>query len=187
LGFLYTISVKFYPSIDHDILKQLLRRKLKDNDLLWLLDEIIDSSIGLPIGNYLSQHLANFYLTYFDHWVKEQKQVKNYMRYADDIVILSSSKPYLHQLLFDIKQYLQTNLKLQVKGNYQIFPVASRGIDFVGYSTYHTHTRLRKSIKQSFAREVAKNKNSTSIPSYTGWAKHCNSNQLLKKLLYEKV
>jgi RNA-directed DNA polymerase len=67
---------KFYPNIDHEILKQLIRRKIKDRDLLWLLDEIIDSTEGMPIGNYLSQYLANFYLTYFDHWIKEVKQVK---------------------------------------------------------------------------------------------------------------
>jgi RNA-directed DNA polymerase len=55
---------KFYPNIDHAVLKQLLRRKFKDKDLLWLLDEIIDSAAGVPIGNYLSQYFANFYLTY---------------------------------------------------------------------------------------------------------------------------
>jgi RNA-directed DNA polymerase len=80
---------KFYPNIDHQILKQLLRRKFKDEDLLWLLDEIIDSAPGLPIGNYLSQYFANFYLTYFDHWIKEVKGVEYYFRYADDLVILS--------------------------------------------------------------------------------------------------
>ena len=57
---------KFYPNVDHDILKAMLRRKFKDNDLLWLMDGIIDSADGLPIGNYLSQYFANFYLTYFD-------------------------------------------------------------------------------------------------------------------------
>ncbi|XKX06289.1 reverse transcriptase domain-containing protein [Tenacibaculum maritimum] len=83
---------KFYPSINHNVLKELLRRKFKDNDLLWLLDEIIDSANGLPIGNYLSQYFANFYLTYFDHWVKEKLKVKYYFRYADDIVILHNDK-----------------------------------------------------------------------------------------------
>ena len=77
---------KFYPNIDHEILKQLLRRKIKDADLLWLLDEIIDSAEGLPIGNYLSQYFANFYLTHFDHWLKETIGVKYYLRYADDLV-----------------------------------------------------------------------------------------------------
>ena len=174
---------KFYPSIDHDILKQLLRKKFKDSDLLWLLDEIIDSAPGLPIGNYLSQYLANFYLTYFDHWIKEEMNVKYYFRYADDLVILASSKPYLHFLLSYIKAYLKTELSLDVKGNYQIFPVESRGIDFVGYKFYHTHTLLRKSIKKNFARMVANNPNDASIASYMGWAKHCNSVNLLNKLL----
>jgi len=122
---------KFYPSIDHDILKSLIRKKIKDHRLLKLLDEIIDSAPGLPIGNYLSQYLANFYLSYFDHWIKEQKAVKYYYRYADDIVILHSNKQALHNLLSDIKQYLKA-LKLEVKDNHQVFPVAARGIDYVG-------------------------------------------------------
>jgi RNA-directed DNA polymerase len=178
---------KFYPNIDHAILKQLLRRKIKDQDLLWLLDGIIDSAEGLPIGNYLSQYFANFYLTYFDHWIKEQKGVKYYFRYADDLVILSDNKPYLHQVLSEITEYLNNELNLKVKDNYQIFPVQARSIDFVGYCFYHTHTRLRKTIKKNFARMLSRRKNRESIASYTGWAKHCNSKHLLKKLLNETV
>ena len=176
---------KFYPSIDHGVLKALLRRKIKDNDLLWLLDGIIDSADGLPIGNYLSQYFANFYLTYFDHWMKEDRKVKYYFRYADDLVILSDNKPYLHQLLSDIRAYLSNNLKLTVKGNYQVFPVDQRGIDFVGYVFYHTHIRLRKTIKQNFARMIARNRNDKSIASYKGWAVHCDTKHLIKKLLHE--
>jgi RNA-directed DNA polymerase len=178
---------KFYPNVDHAILKQLLRKKIKDVDLLWLLDGIIDSAEGLPIGNYLSQYFANFYLTYFDHWIKEELRLKYYFRYADDMVILSDSKEQLHQVLDQIRRYLQENLKLQVKGNYQVFPVCSRGIDFVGYVFYHTHTLLRKSIKQSFARMLRGNSNPQSIASYRGWALHCNSINLLRRLLNEKV
>lgn len=178
---------KFYPNIDHEILKQLLRRKFKDSDLLWLLDEIIDSTDGLPIGNYLSQYFANFYLTYFDHWLKETKGVKYYYRYADDIVILSDSKPYLHELLVAIRNYLGNELNLSVKQNYQVFPVAARGIDFVGYVFYHTHTKLRKSIKQNFARMLAKNKNPKSIASYNGWLQHCDAKNLTKTLLHETI
>jgi hypothetical protein len=178
---------KFYPSVDHDILKTLLHRKFKDQDLLWLFEEIIDSAPGLPIGNYLSQYFANFYLTYFDHWLKEVKKVKYYFRYADDIVILNSDKQYLHQLLTDIKRYLSNELKLHVKENHQVFPVASRGIDFLGYVFYHTHIRLRKSIKQNMARKFRKNPNKQSVASYQGWVKHCNGKHLLKKLLYENI
>lgn len=173
---------KFYPSVNHDILKELLRKKIKDKSLLWLLDEIIDSAPGLPIGNYLSQHLANFYLTYFDHWIKEEKGVKYYFRYADDIVILSSDKIMLHSLLNDITEYLQINLKLQVKRNYQVSQVKD-GIDFIGYVFFHTHIRLRKRIKQNFARAVARKAARNTIEAYKGWAKHANAKHLIKKLL----
>lgn len=178
---------KFYPSVDHTILKQLLRRKFKDKDLLWFLDEIIDSADGLPIGNYLSQYLANFYLSYFDHWIKEVKREKYYFRYADDIVLLSSSKQHLHQLLDEVRNYLKSQLNLSVKENYQVFPVAVRGIDFVGYKTFHTHALIRKSIKQNFARAIAKGNNDQSVASYMGWAKYSNSKHLLKKLFNEKM
>lgn len=175
---------KFYPSVDHAILKRLLRRKFKDQDLLWLLDEIIDSAPGLPIGNYLSQYFANFYLTYFDHWLKEEMRVRYYFRYADDIVILSDSKEYLHELLGHIAAYLSIELNLQVKRNHQVFPVAARGIDFVGYVFYHTHTRLRKSTKKNFARMMARRPNQQSFASYYGWASHADCKHLVK-ILYD--
>jgi RNA-directed DNA polymerase len=178
--------VKFYPTIDHDVLKAMLRRKFKDARLLALLDEIIDSAPGLPIGNYLSQYFANFYLSGLDHWLKEVRKVRYYFRYADDLVILSASKNELHQLRADIAEYLM-GIRLEVKGNYQVFPVAARGLDFVGYKFYHTHTLLRKSIKKNFARAISKGKGSNVLASYNGWAKHCDSGHLIKKLLNEKV
>lgn len=180
---------KYYPSIDHDILKSIIRKKIKDNDLLWLLDEIIDSAPGVPIGNYLSQYFANLYLTYFDHYIKEVLKVKYYFRYADDMVILSDSKVHLHELYEQIKDYLKDNLKLTIKHNYQIFPIEKRGIDFLGYVFYHSHVLLRKSIKQRFARNVAKKgiENNLSIPAYFGWSIYCNSKHLIKKILHEST
>ena len=183
---------KFYPSIDHEILKQIIRKKIKDNRLLSLLDEIIDSAPGVPIGNYLSQFFANLYLSYFDHWLKEDMQVKYYYRYADDIVILGKNKPYLHGLLISINDYLSNKLNLQIKGNYQVFPIDIRGIDFVGYVFRHTHILMRKSIKKNFCRKAAKLNNKKTIDEkeykqkispHLGWAKHCNSRHLLKKVV----
>ena len=182
---------KFYPSINHDILKKLIRRKIKDARLLVLLDEIIDSANGVPIGNYLSQFFANFYLSYFDHWIKEELKVKYYFRYADDIVILHHDKQFLKQVLLQMQDYLQTNLKLQIKSNWQIFQTDSRGIDFVGYKIFHTHTLLRKSIKKSFCKKISRlNKDDDlesreykqQICSYLGWLKYCNARNLLSKL-----
>jgi len=186
---------KFYPTIDHDILKSIIRRKVKDNRLLDLLDLIIDSAPGVPIGNYLSQFFANLYLSYFDHWLKETKQVKYYYRYADDMVILAPNKAYLHELLTEITAYLNNELNLQLKGNYQVFPVDFRGIDFVGYKFYHTHILMRKSIKKRLCRKAAKlNKKDIDAKSYRikiapwlGWAKHCDSKHLLKKVLNEEI
>jgi RNA-directed DNA polymerase len=178
---------KFYPSIDHAVLKNILRKKIKDAELLWLLDGIIDSAPGIPIGNYLSQTFANLYLTGFDHWLKEKMRVKYYFRYCDDIVILSGEKIFLHQVLHAIKKYLFENLKLTIKENYQVFPVEARGIDFVGYKFFHTHTLIRKSIKQSFARKMERKPNFKTFASYYGWLIHCDGRNLLKKIYDEKV
>ncbi len=177
---------KFYPSIDHDVLKSLLRKKFKDKDLLRLIDEIIDSSDGVPIGNYLSQFLANFYLTYFDHWVKEQKKVKHYFRYADDMVFFSRDKPSLHKLLFEIRIYLEQKLKLTLKNNYQIFPTEIRGVDVLGYVFFPDYTRVRKKIKQNLARRIKKNFCNQSIASSLGWLDHANCVNLRNKLVYGK-
>ena len=178
---------KFYPSVNNAILKRLLGRKFKDQQLQWLMDEIIDSSPGLPIGNYLSQYFANYYLTPFDYWIKEDKQARHYFRYADDIVLLSNSKSFLHALLDDIRNYLDSNLKLIVKDNYQVFPVAVRGIDFCGYRYFPTHTLIRKRIKQNFARKVASGADRQTIASYLGWMKHGDCKHLVKKIMHEAV
>lgn len=176
---------KFYPSINNDTLKQLLRRKIKCTDTLWLLDNIIDSAEGLPIGNYLSQYFANYYLTGFDHWIKEQLGVKYYFRYADDIVILSGSKEELHHLLAEIRNFLTCRLQLSVKDNYQVFPVEARGIDFLGYKFFHDHILLRKLIKQRFIKMITYTPNLKSIAAYNGWLMHCNSRNLQQKFLQQ--
>lgn len=181
---------KFYPSINHNILKCIIRKKIKDKKLLNLLDEIIDSTDGVPIGNYLSQFFANLTLAYFDHWIKEVKKIKYYYRYADDIVILSSDKNILHILYSDVDQYLK-RLKLSIKYNYQIFPLDHRGLSFVGYVFYHTHIRLRKSIKVRLARSSSKYKTNKTeyrahISPYLGWLKYCNSYRLSNKIIVYK-
>lgn len=187
---------KFYPSINHHIMKQIIRKKIKDEKLLHLLDGIIDSAPGMPIGNYLSQFLANLYLSYFDHWLKEVKRVKYYYRYADDLIILGDSKQNLHLLRIDIQSYLSANLKLKLKPNYQVFPAVSRGIDFIGYVFFHTHTMLRKRIKKNFCRCVAKLNRKVltakdyriKICSWLGWCKYCNSKNLIKTIIkHEEV
>lgn len=181
---------KFYPSINHKILKHIIRKKIADAKLLKLLDEIIDSAPGVPIGNYLSQFFANLYLSYFDHWVKEEWGIKYYFRYADDIVILHENKKFLHLLLRVIKCYLKAHLDLNVKDNWQVFPVDARGIDFVGYKFYHTHTLLRKDIKRHAMKVITdyqkdrinKQQFYDRFKSYYGWLKYCSSKHILRRV-----
>lgn len=189
---------KFYPNINHTILKGLLRKKFKDNRLLDLLDKIIDSypnEKGIPIGSYLSQYLANFYLSYFDHWLKEDKHIKYVVRFADDIVVFGSTKQELHSLILEIKQYMKTHLKLKIKDNWQIFPTNKRGVDFVGYRFFFDFTLLRKSTCKRFKKKMLKIKAKwdegklpnfsewCSANSYVGWMKWCDSWRLFEKYI----
>lgn len=181
---------KYYPNIDHDILKNILLKKIKCKRTILLLNEIIDSADGIPIGNYLSQYFANLYLTYFDHWIKEILKIKYYFRYADDIVILNENKENLRIILNKIDYYFKNELNLQIKSNYQIFPVSDRGVDFVGFVFFHTHTRMRKTIKINFKRKLKKINNEININEsiykkeicgWIGWAKYSDSKNFLKK------
>lgn len=187
---------KFYPSINHNILKNLLMKKIKDRRFLNVLYEIIDSvnssyttekmGVGVPIGNYLSQFFANLYLSPLDHWCKEELKCRYYYRYADDIVILNNSKQRLRTIFIAIKLYLTEILKLSIKPNYQIFPVESRGIDFVGYVFRHNYIKVRKYIKVRCKQKI-KNKHLNKIqlilPSYFGWFKHSNTINLRHSII----
>lgn len=170
---------KFYHNVKHEILRGILRKKIKDQKLLDLLDEIIQSHSGIPIGNYLSQYFANLYLNPLDHYLKEVLKVKYYFRYMDDIIILSDSKEYLHGILGQIRFYLNGQLGLKIKENYQVFPVAKRGIDFVGYVHFHTHVLLRTSIKRRYIKFLWKG--TLTLAAYNGWLKHCGSINLRRK------
>ena len=99
------------------------------------------------------------------------------------MILFSNNKEDLHIILNKIKLYLETNLKLELKSNYQIFPVNKRGIDFIGYKFYHTYIKLRPSIKKRFIKMIKHNKNKKSIASYKGWILHCNGVNLWNKYI----
>lgn len=190
---------KYYPSIDREILKAKLRRIIKCERTLRLIDKIVDShhESGIPIGNYISQYLSNYYLSDVDHYVKEQLGVKYYFRYADDLLFFGSAKQEMNELLKKIITEVE-KLNLKIKNNIRISPT-ERGIDFIGYKFYPTHTLLRKSIKQRMKQKIKMLKGvddmifKTQMASHYGWAKHCNAKNLLTKTmgerakLYEKI
>ena len=187
----------FYPSIDHSILKKMLRKKFKDEKLLSLFDMIIDShpGKGIPIGSYLSQYFANFYLAYFDHWLKEELHLKYVIRYMDDVVILHSSKEYLHFAVRKIIDYLTNTLNVEIKSNWQVFPSNVRGIDFVGYRFFNNFILLRKKCCKRFKQAMRSIKKKwdkgkrisfrqfCTVNSYRGWLKWCDSYRLSQKYL----
>lgn len=182
---------KYYPNIDNKILYSMIENKFKDKKLLSLLKDIIFSlgHKGQPIGSLLSQYLGNFYLTEFDHWIKEVLRVKHYFRYCDDMVIISDNKEELHKIRKQIETYLNEKLNLELKQNYQVFPINNRGIDFLGYRIYPKFTLLRKRNIKKMKKRIKNIKKYKilnysafcSINSYIGWLKYCNSRKFFIK------
>lgn len=178
---------KFYHSIDRDILVDRLRRKIKDETMMQTLIRIIYSyGPGLAIGYHSSQLLGNFYLCLLDHYMKAELGVKYYFRYCDDIVVLGPDKAYLHDVFHKLRELVENRLHLTIKGNYQVFPVESRGIDFLGYVIRHDYVLVRKHIKKKVARRLHKVKSKKRkyvvLASFWGWIKHCNGKHLFFKL-----
>ena len=166
---------KFFPSMDHGILKSLIARKIKDPDVLWLANHIIDHGNsqepvlnwfpgddlfspserrrGIPIGNQSSQFFANVYLDPLDHFVKERLRIQGYVRYVDDFLLFSNDKRQLAQAREQITEFLTSlRLRLHPKKN-TIFPV-TEGIRFLGYRVFPTHRLLVKENVWRFLRRV---------------------------------
>jgi retron-type reverse transcriptase len=176
---------KFYPSVNHQVLKNIIKSKIKDKKLIILLEEIINSEKGIPIGNYLSQYFGNVVLSPLDHYIKETLKVKYYYRYCDDFILVYKNKKHLHYLKNKIISYIN-KLKLTIKPNYQIYPIESRGLDFVGYVFYVSHTIIRKNTTQRYkSRITIKNYNLISnliilnqIKCFKGWKKYADTRNL---------
>lgn len=124
----------FFASIDHDILKAKLYKKIADKQVYQLMCIYIDSTKGLPLGYQTSQLLALLYLDDFDHWIKEKLHIRYYGRYMDDFYIISDSKAFLQGCLVKIRENLAA-LKLELNEKTDIFPLKN-GINFLGFHTY---------------------------------------------------
>lgn len=181
---------KFYPNVDNEILKKLLRKKIKCKETIELLDLIVDSTKGLPIGNYTSQMLGNFYMTYFDHYIKEKLKIKYYIRYADDMIFLLNNKKDLHKLKEKIQNYLKEKLKLKLKENYQVFPTFIRGIDYLGFRFFDNFILMRKTIKKPIIKLLNKKatyKRLLKYNSYFGWIKATDSYNFIRVHISKEI
>lgn len=169
--------VKFFPSIDHAILRGLLARRIADEQTMWLIDRILDSGAGvlaseyevrwfpgddlfsplerargLPIGNLTSQQWANVYLNPLDQFVKRELGCRAYLRYCDDFLLFAADKATLHRWREEIAGFLQAlRLTLHARKT-AVFPVRM-GVDFVGFRVFPTHRRLRReNVRRAFRR-----------------------------------
>lgn len=169
---------KFFPSIDHSILKKEIRTKIKCPDTLWLIDLIIDHSNpqeehlqwfpgdhlfspverrkGLPIGNLTSQFWGNVYLNRFDHFVKEELRVPGYIRYVDDFVLFGKSKRELNHWKKEITSYLQ-DLRLIPHPNKTQIHQTKDGIPFLGFQVFPLYRYVRKEKVRRYKRYLKRN------------------------------
>jgi RNA-directed DNA polymerase len=167
---------RYFPSIDHAILKETVRRHLRDERLLALLDLIIDTGpasapappmyflgnglltplerrCGIPIGNLTSQFFANLYLNGLDHGIKETRQVPAYLRYVDDLVLLDDDKGRL----LDWRDWIAgqlTTLRLQLHLDRGKVSQTREGLDLLGYHIFPHHRRLRNENGFRFRRRL---------------------------------
>jgi RNA-directed DNA polymerase len=197
---------KYFPSIDHTILRQLLRKRIACRDTLALLDGIIASTAdpadprphGIPIGNLTSQLFANIYLHALDEFVKHDLRERHYIRYMDDFVVVHHDKEHLHRLRRTVEAFLWDHLRLRTNQKTQVFPVcpiAGRPLDFLGYRIWPTHRKLRRDSVKRMRQRMKQMASSYSIGKtsiaeirqrLTSWiahAAHANTFRLRTRLL----
>ena len=188
----------YFQSIDHEVLKQEVRRYISDKAVLKLLDHIIDHNgiypdgVGIPVGNLTSQLFANVYLNILDHYIKHNLHVHYYIRYMDDFIILGEDPAELKELLQQINAFIEERLHLHLNPKTTII-AAKNGVDFVGYRHFPAFRILRKGatrrikkLLHAFATgEVDEELFDRSIESRIGHAKHADTFNLCAELRQE--
>ncbi|MEK7535526.1 MAG: reverse transcriptase/maturase family protein [Patescibacteria group bacterium] len=179
---------KFFASIDHARLKEILARHIYDQDLLWLCDQVIDSfdsgetGKGLPLGNLTSQLFGNIYMHEFDMFVKQELRVKHYIRYSDDFVLFSQDKHELEQLLSKIENFLSADLKLKLHENKVHIQTYASGVDFLGWVHFSKHRVLRTTTKNRLSSNLKWYPSRETVNSYRGLLGHGNTHKIKQVL-----
>ncbi len=150
---------KFFDSIDQAKMIEILKRKVRDEKVIWLIIKILknfdNKKKGMPLGNMTSQFLSNVYLNNLDQFVKQRLKMKYYLRYVDDFVILHESKEVLENCKDKIEKYLK-NLRLEFHPDKSKIYSLCRGIDFLGFKTFYHHRRVRKRNVKGFKARLEK-------------------------------
>lgn len=191
---------KFFYSIDRDILKSILPKKIRCKKTIDLIFKIIDSAelispLGLPLGNTLSQICANIYMNELDQYYKRKLSLKYAVRYMDDMIIIVKNKDIARDVFKKINAFVEDELHLQLnKNKSKIFPI-NQGVNAVGYKIYATHRLLRNDSKKKIKRKIKAmpalisegkltvKKAEQMLDSWLGHASHANSYNFIQKLL----
>ncbi|MBI4089463.1 MAG: group II intron reverse transcriptase domain-containing protein [Candidatus Levybacteria bacterium] len=195
---------KFFASVDHKVLLNLLKKKIKDEDILWLIEQIIDSfhsksagvslarrglassNRGIPLGNLTSQIFANIYLNELDQFVKHKLKVKYYLRYADDFIVLDSDRSNCNQYTSILAQFLKDRLKLQLHPKKIMIRKLNWGIDFLDYIVLSYYilprTKTKRRIFKKLEEKTGSSNFNQSLQSYLGYLKHANTHELTQEL-----
>lgn len=190
---------KYYPSVDHELLKQEIRRTIADKMLLEVWDRIIDGfsdapGKGIPIGALTSQLAANIYLNPLDHFAKETLHIKRYLRYMDDFIVVAGSKEELRKHLAALWWFVEKRLLLILNPKTKIFP-ASVGVDFAGFRTFEDYILPRKrNIRAAKIRfknlshlykhgKIGLEDVRPRVASFLGYVKHCKARKTTESTL----
>ena len=175
---------KFFASIDQHILLLVLSRYIHDRDVMWLLEVVIKSfhsteeGKGLPLGNLTSQLLVNIYMNEFDQIVKHIIKAKYYIRYADDFVVMNTSREELASVLSEMIIFLRKNLKLALHPDKVSIETLASGVDFLGWVHFLDHRVLRTSSKKRMFSRIKVNQSRETTASYLGLISHGDTHRL---------
>lgn len=179
---------KFFASIDHKRLLEVIARHDIDTDTQSLIAKIVESfdsgttDRGLPLGNLTSQLLVNVYMNEFDQYMKHTLKIKYYIRFADDFVIISYDKSFIEKTLNTITSFLSSNLLLNLHPDKVFIKTFSSGVDFLGWIHFPYYRILRTSTKRRMIKSLKTNSRPASIASYKGMLKHGNTFKLRRNL-----
>ncbi|MFA5754191.1 MAG: reverse transcriptase/maturase family protein [Patescibacteria group bacterium] len=180
---------KFFASIDHQILKNILSRYIEDKELLWLFGKVIDSfytagreGVGLPLGNLTSQLLVNVYMNEFDQFVKSTLKIKFYVRYADDFIFLDQDRDKLVKLLPKLEDFLIDTLKLTMHPKKVFLKTLASGVDFLGWIQFTEHRVLRTTTKHRMFKKLRNDNKSVVANAYLALLKYGAAHKLKKKI-----
>ncbi|MEN9413606.1 MAG: hypothetical protein RLZZ342_693, partial [Candidatus Parcubacteria bacterium] len=180
---------KFFASIDHKTLFDILAQHIPDERTRTLIAEIVHSfystapGIGLPLGNLTSQLLVNIYMHEFDQWVKHTLKAKHYIRYADDFVFLSHNKQHLESFIPHIATFLETKLTVQLHPRKVSISTLAAGVDFLGWVHFPDHRVLRTSPKRRVLKNCAgREADDVVVRAYRGLLRQGNVQRLLDLL-----